>query len=385
MVSNSCRLNKAHLEIKSKEMTYISFRSYNLLLVLFAILVSGGKPGGKYREPVDTVGFATRSWQMDSVMSRIFSLQGQKIVDAWNQHDIKRFTPWKTAICPHDDYTYAGWLYPAALRNIKANTVILIGVAHKAKKFGLANRIVFEDFDGWKGPYGIAKTSEWRHKFTNYLPKSTNVVHDSAHASEHSVEALIPVLQYYNRKVQIIPVLIPYMSYETMEELASSFALALSKVIQEQDLKWNSDLAIVISNDAVHYGDESWGGSNYAPYGSDSAGYKRALEHEQEIIQTCLTGPLSREKIRRFTQFTIQDTNYCTYKWTWCGRYSIPFGLLTTYYLERALHTDPVSGILLGYGTSISQPPVPVDDLKMGQTAPATLRHWVGYVAVGFK
>ncbi len=363
----------------------MSFRKGNLFIVLLILLLAGGKPGEKLRNPVDSVGFATQSWQMDSVMNRIFSLQGQQLLDSWNQHGIRRFTPWKVAICPHDDYTYAGWLYPAVLRNIRANTVILIGVSHKAKRFGLENRIIFEDYDGWKAPYGVVKTSWLREKITNSLPRSAYLVHDSAHASEHSLEALIPFLQYYNRKVQIIPVLIPYMSYETMEGLASSFALALTKIMQEKDLKWNSDLAIVISNDAVHYGNEAWGGSDYAPYGTDSAGYFKAMAHEMEIINSSLTGPLTKEKIRQFTRFTVQDTNYRSYKWTWCGRYSIPFGLLTAWYLEHQLHTGPVTGTLLGYKTSVTQPPIPVSDLGMGQTAPATLRHWVGYVAVGYK
>ncbi|NTW53396.1 MAG: AmmeMemoRadiSam system protein B, partial [Chlorobaculum sp.] len=39
----------------------------------------------------------------------------------------------------------------------------------------------------------------------------------------------------------------------------------------------------------------------------------------------------------------------------------------------------------VGYATSISQPHLKVDDLGMGQTAIATLRHWVGYPAIGFR
>lgn len=41
-------------------------------------------------------------------------------------------------------------------------------------------------------------------------------------------------------------------------------------------LEWGRDFCIVISTDAVHYGDKEWGGKNYAPYGTDSAGYAKA-------------------------------------------------------------------------------------------------------------
>jgi len=37
------------------------------------------------------------------------------------------------------------------------------------------------------------------------------------------------------------------------------------------------------------------------------------------------------------------------------------------------------------YATSISQPHLKVVDLRMGRTAFAAPRHWVGYPAIGFK
>ncbi|MCK9202916.1 MAG: AmmeMemoRadiSam system protein B [Bacteroidales bacterium] len=355
------------------------------ILILTGILLIGGAPSDKTRKPIDQVGFATQPWQMDSVMDRIFSSQGKKILDSWDFNGITKSTSWKVALCPHDDYTYAGWLYPAVLRNIKASTVILIGVAHKAKKFGIEDKIVFDNYDYWQEPYGPTPISGLREKIMNKLPASTFIVSDSLHQAEHSLEALAPVLQYYNRQVRIIPVLIPTMSFTTMDGLAGSFARSITSVMQDLSLEWDRDIALVISNDAVHYGDEDWGGQNYAPYGVDSAGYLQALTHEYEIINNCLTGELTKNKIRRFTDYTVSDTNYRCYKWTWCGRYSVPFGLLTALYMEQSLRSNPVKGVLLGYGNSIMQNAIPVEDLKMGKTAGASLRHWVGYAAIGYR
>ncbi len=349
------------------------------------ILLIGGKPELKVRKPVDAVGFATNPRQMDSVMNRILRLQGQKITGSWKSNKISGFTSWKVAICPHDDYTYAGWLYPAVLKNVKARTVILIGVAHKAKKFGLEDKMIFDSFDRWTEPYGPVRISALREKIMNLLPPSTWLVHDSLQQAEHSVEALVPFLQYYNRDVEIVPILVPYMSYNRMEELSSSLSLALWKVIRQEELTWDRDIAIVISSDAVHYGDQDWGGSDYAPYGCDSSGYKQALAHEHEIIHNCLLGELQKARIRKFTGYTVQDTNFRTYKWTWCGRYSVPFGLLTAFHLEQHLRSKPVKGTLVGYGNSIMQQAIPVEDLKMGKTATAGLHHWVGYTSIGYK
>ncbi|MFH1160834.1 MAG: AmmeMemoRadiSam system protein B [bacterium] len=340
---------------------------------------------GRIRKPVDPIGFATEAWQMDSVMARIDREFGSQINSALAWNKIKKYSLWKMAICPHDDYAYAGWMYPLVLQNIKAPTVLLIGVAHKAKKYKLEDKMVFDSFTAWSGPYGPVKVSWLREKIMNQLPMGEFVVHDSLQMEEHSLEALIPFLQYYNKEVEIIPILVPYMSFERLEGLAGSLSWGLSKVLEENSMQWMKDIAIVISTDAVHYGCEEWGGQDYAPYGCNDSGYMKAIAHESEIIGNCLDGGIAKLKIRRFSEYTIQDTNFRSYKWTWCGRYSVPFGLLTAFYLQQHLQTLPAYGVELGYSTSIDHPVIPVTDLKMGVTAPATIRHWVGYVAIGFK
>jgi len=202
---------------------------------------------------------------------------------------------------------------------------------------------------------------------------------------EHSVEALIPFLQYYHRGVEIIPILVPYMSFDRMEGLAGSLALSISKVMADSALGWSKDLAIVISSDAVHYGCEGWGGADYALYGCDSVGYMKTVGHEYEVIDSCLTGRITPEKLRRFTGYTVQDTNHRIYRWTWCGRYSVPFGLLTAYHLQQSIRSAQLSGTILNYCTSIDHTVLPVSDLDMGVTAPANIRHWVGYAVLGYK
>ena len=358
---------------------------YILVLLILSSLAMTTVAQEKIRQPVDPVGFATKAWQMDSVMVRLTRDLGDKITESLDKEGVREFSQWKAAICPHDDYTYAGWLYPAVLKNIKSPVVLMIGVAHKAKVFHVEDKLVFEDFNYWKEPYGPVKVSVLREKLMNKLPSSAYIVHDSLQQAEHSLEAMIPFLQYYNRNIEIIPVLVPAMSFRTMDGLAFNLAVALKKVMEENNLLWGKDISILISNDAVHYGDEEWGGQNYAPYGCDSSGYRDAVAHEYRIIHDCLDGTPSEKRMQEFTKYTVQDTNYRAYKWPWCGRYSIPFGLLLADKLNSLLGGKPLRSYFLGYHTSLDLPRIPVTDLKMGTTAVANLHHWVGYVAIGYK
>jgi len=362
-------------------------RKPGLILLLLAVIVvfPGWMIVGKYRKPVDLVGFPARNTQMDSLMQRLQKIQGKKIVDSWKRTNTDKFTRWSVALCPHDDYAYAGWIYPVVLRNLQAETIILIGVAHGAKKFGIEDKIIFDNHFAWIGPYGPAKVSYMREMIMNKLSPSLYVVNDSIHNEEHSLEAIIPCMQYFNEKIQIIPILVPAMSFKTMDGTALSLALAIQKVLEERTLSWGKNVAIIISSDAVHYGNKGWDDKNFAFYGADTNGYKKALAHEQEIINNCLVGPITKDKMKKFTDYTVGDPDYKTYKWTWCGRYAVPFGLLTAAYLQQNLRLGDLKGSFLGYTTSIGQPPLPVSDLGLGTNAVANLHHWVGYAAVGFK
>ena len=150
------------------------------------------------------------------------------------------------------------------------------------------------------------------------------VVHDSMETVEHSVEALIPFLQYQDRDIEIISILVPCMDYKRMQTISQHLASALNDIMRQKNLHWGEDVALLISSDAVHYGDEEWGGKDYAPYGTDSTGNEQAVSYEREIIRTCFEGELSVEKIARFYAYTVNPDNFREYRWTWCGRYSIP-------------------------------------------------------------
>ena len=358
-----------------------SLRFFFIGIIFFQLVSCSEKiiPAQSVRPMADSIGFAVHSRQMDSIMQRI-KLNQADLLTAAVQSVPKQTV--KAAISPHDDYTYAGWLYPAVLSQIKAGTVIIFGVAHKARKFNLENKIIFDSFSAWHGPYKNAEVSSMREDIMADLDTSVYLVHDEMQQVEHSVEALVPFLQYFNREVQIVSILVPYMPHQRMQAIAAELSRAINNAAQKRSWKWGRDYALLISNDAIHYGDQDWGGKNLAPMGTGEEGYKRVAVFERQIIDECLSGPLNKEMIEKFTEYTVKEDNYKEYKWTWCGRYSLPFGLLTSFYHQESHDQPLLTGHLLGYALSVDHDHIKVDDLGMGTTAPANLNHWVGYVGM---
>jgi AmmeMemoRadiSam system protein B len=320
----------------------------------------------------DTIGFAQYPWQMDSIMSRIFK-------NGWRKGEGDAL---RLAICPHDDYTYAGVLYPELLQNIKAPNIILLGVAHKAASMGVEGSLVFDSYTHWRGPWSNIPVSPLREEIYDILKSKYAVLNDSLQAVEHSVEAMIPFLQYFNRNISIVSILVPAMNPDRMEQCGKALADAIRTVTRKNGWEWGADYAIVVTTDAVHYGNEDWGGANRAYFGCDSIGNIKARDHESKIIENCLVGPVDPAKIRSFSDYTINKDDFREYKWTWCGRYCVPVALYASYYLSNP---QLISGILTGYSTSITSKHIPVDDLLMGRTAIATNCHWVGYAAIGYR
>jgi AmmeMemoRadiSam system protein B len=328
----------------------------------------------KIRALVDTIGFTQYAWQMDSLIARMDS--GDKAENS---------KIYKAVICPHDDYAYAGGLYNKTLSGIHAKTIVLIGVAHKARIFKLENKLIFDSFDAWKGTFGLLKPSPLREEIIRRMPKETYLVHDSMMQIEHSLEAITPFLQKNNPKVEVIPLLIPYFTFEKMQSYSDKLAEVIYQIMEEKHLIFGKDLAIVISNDAIHYGDSAWSSTKMAPFGVDSLGTAKVKQKEMEIIQNCLVGKIDSPKIKLFNQYTVRKNDFKAYRWIWCGRYALPFGLLTANKLNQLIYKQSLHGKLIDWRSSIHNPHLKVSDLGMGTTAPANRHHWVAYVGISYE
>jgi AmmeMemoRadiSam system protein B len=285
------------------------------------------------------------------------------------------------AICPHDDYLFAGRVYRQVVPLVTARTIVLVGVFHKYRRFGARNTLVFDPYRAWRSPDGEIRVSGLRKELLAQLPPS-DVIQDAAmQDSEHSVEAIAYWLKHQDPSVEIVSILVPSASFPRFRELASHLGHALAASMRKRGWTLGRDVAIVISSDGIHYGTDF----AYAPYGEGGVdAYLKAVARDRELLTGPLAGPVSPEKAEAFYSTVVDPQNPDAYRMPWCGRFSVPFGLLLLGETAREFGLPPPEGSPIAFGTSISFPELPVNPLGMGATAPANLYHFVSYPGVVF-
>ncbi len=333
----------------------------------------------------DTVGFAISAAQMDLTVRLSRETDAQKLKVNAKKFKLKPGHCFIAGISPHDDFIYAGPVYAHLYPYLQAKRVIIFGVSHYARRYHVENMLIFDKFKKWRGPYGLVPVSSARKEILAKLPKADYIVSSPMQAEEHSVEALIPWLQYTNRHVEIVSILVPYMSWGKLDSLSSDLASVLAQIIRKHHWKLGQDIAFLISNDCSHYGDQGWGGRNFAPFGTGCEGLQKGTNRDRKIAKETLCGTLSSFKIRDFYGRVLDPRDYHKYKVTWCGRFAVPFGSNMLVHLMKELNHKPLQGLFLRYGDSVELGELDVRYTGMGVTAPANLHHWVGYVAIGYR
>ena len=340
--------------------------------------------GDTVRGQLDTVGFVVGAAAAEEVVATAEALEAESIAAQDLRLKMDAVDGFIGGICPHDDHLYASRVYVHLTERITAPRVILIGVFHKASLWNLSDRLVFDSFASWHAPWAPMTVDPLRGELLAALPEDAYVIDNAMHSREHSLEALLPFLQRGYPKRSIVPILVPYMGWERIEELSDLLSAALAEVMERNGWKLGRDLAIIVSSDAVHYGPDF----DYAPFGTDVDAYIEAVAQDRELIAADLEGPLRPEALRTFLYTLVDEDDVHTYRRPWCGRFSIPFGLELLRKVALATADEVPSGSLLAYGTSLSEPELPVSaaarEAGLGYTAPSNFYHWVGYAAVGY-
>lgn len=280
-------------------------------------------------------------------------------------------------ICPHDDFSFAGRVYRRVLPLVTAKTVIVIGVFHRYAKFGEHDRLVFDDYRTWTAPDGPVPVSPLRDALLQRLPDPDWTKDAVAHDAEHSLEPLVCWLRHARPDLEIVPVLVPGARFERLQELASRFGDALAAEMSARGWKLGRDVAIAISADGIHYGPDF----KQVAFGEGGlAAYEQAVAKDHGLLTGPLSGPLTDAKIRTLYETFVDPESPDTYRWTWCGRFSVPLGLLVLERLGGKL--GGATGHAVAYGTSIGWPELGLRDIGMSPTAPSNLYHFVGYPGV---
>jgi AmmeMemoRadiSam system protein B len=285
------------------------------------------------------------------------------------------------AILPHDDYLYAGRVYRRMIPLIKAKTVVLVGVFHKYRRFQAKDRLVFDAYRAWRSPDGEIPVSNLRGEMLAAMPSDEAVQDAASHDSEHSLEAIAYWLKHQRPDLEILPIIVPSASFERFQGLASHLGAALASRMKQRGLVLGKDVAIVISSDGIHYGADF----RYTPFGAGGVdAFQKAMDQDRALLKGPLAGVLSDEKARVFFTACVNPDTPDEYRRPWCGRFSIPFGMLLLEATAKGLGLPAPMGIPVAFGCSVDTPELPVKALGMGATAPANLYHFVSYPGVAF-
>lgn len=287
------------------------------------------------------------------------------------------------AISPHDDYLYAGRIYYPLFKILKAEEVVIFGVTHGAVRDeikDLQNILILDNFAYWPGLKKPIAVSGLREYLKASLEKSLFITNNKAHGIEHSIEALLPFLQYFNPEIKITPIMVTPMPFARMEDVSSKLAKTIAAYMNEKHLQAGKDIFFLVSSDGNHYGKDF----NNSPFGEGEKAWIAARELDKRLIRTYLTGVMGSRKIEGLTEELWGET-YLDYRNTyWCGKYSVPFGLLVVEKTIALTMNKKINGTLFRFSDTYSEGVLPIKKTGMGTTAPFSLRHWVSFFSIGY-
>ncbi len=337
-----------------------------LHIALSIVCVSSGLIAQEIRPIRDNAGYC---WNID---------QMKRLVDYLSvcESNVPPENPLVAAVSPHDDYLYAAPVYYPLFRSMRAKEVLIFGVTHASvrKEIGDPRGILLlESFQSWSGCGRPVEISPLREFIRSKLDTQYFAVNNKAHRLEHSIEAMVPWLQYFNPQVKITPIMITAMDFDRMDEISDRLSSILSAYIESNRLVIGRDIFFLCSSDANHYGKDF----DNIPFGEDSLAHAKAIDRDRHIADSLVVGKVEPEKLRKFIEAMKSVV--------WCGKYSIPFGLLTAEKTVQKVLGENLSGAVLRYSDSYSGGILPLKNTGMGTTAPSSLKHWVGYLSAGFR
>lgn len=334
-----------------------------LSVVLFLPLITEGQNTRPVR---DDVGFCWDRSQMARLIGYLDSMEtlptGKDLVVA--------------GISPHDDYLFAARVYYPLYRTLRPREAVIFGVTHGTVRRAIGdprNKIILDDYDSWSGLSGTVAISPLREFLRARMDTSQLIVSGKAHALEHSIEALVPFLQFANSDIRITPIMVTPMETDAMERISAVVSTLIAEYMKDRRLVPGRDLVFLISSDANHYGADF----NNVPWGDDAAAHRHGTAVDRGIGQELLAGKITREKIRALAD-TLQTL-------VWCGKYSVPFGLLAAANTMERYDGSSLSGVVLRYSDSYTEGVLPLRETGMGTTAPFSLKHWVGYLSAAYS
>lgn len=144
-------------------------------------------------------------------------------------------------VLPHAGYIYSGAIAGEVLRQICVpELVILLGPNH----YGRGDRIAVSGAAAWSTPLGqVPIATDLRTLLLDRVPHLK--VDEAPHQQEHSLEVLVPMLQYRQPQLRIVPIALSHLDFSE----AAALGTALAQVIEA----WSHPVLLVASSDLNHF------------------------------------------------------------------------------------------------------------------------------------
>ncbi|MDY0213548.1 MAG: AmmeMemoRadiSam system protein B [Desulfuromonadaceae bacterium] len=155
--------------------------------------------------------------------------------------DSAKKSPARAVLAPHAGYVYSGAVAARALAGVDIpSTVIMLGPNHQ----GLGSRAAVYDSGAWQTPLGeVAVNAQLATQLCHAVPGFSP--DPGAHRAEHSLEVMLPFLQYQNPGVQIVPIMLREHSFTELEQMGQMMAEVLAPL--------REDVLLLASSDMSHY------------------------------------------------------------------------------------------------------------------------------------
>jgi AmmeMemoRadiSam system protein B len=146
----------------------------------------------------------------------------------------------RAVIAPHAGYVFSGAVAGETFARVNIpETVILLGPNHHGRGEPVA--LGTED---WAMPMGTVPFAV--DLAATILNDSEVIVADNeAHTYEHSLEVQVPFLQYFQKNLSIVPLVVSHMSYGRCQQVGHDLVRAVKA--------YNKPVLLVASTDMTHY------------------------------------------------------------------------------------------------------------------------------------
>jgi AmmeMemoRadiSam system protein B len=145
----------------------------------------------------------------------------------------------RAAVVPHAGYQYSGPIAALAYAAIAAErppeSVLILGVDHHAT--GTTPSVSDRD---WSTPLGRVDVD---HDLVRALARGPVAIDEGRHFAEHSIEVQLPFLQYVLPRPRVAALMVPFGSFESLEEVAEVVRSATAA----------RDVLLLASTDFSHY------------------------------------------------------------------------------------------------------------------------------------